>query len=101
MNNMIESRVVTQATLETRPVIFYTQHQSAPFPGRESGPPFADPISGNMHPLMLRWLSLIGTTIAQYLDGHGLTGSMHRRRFDVWYPGYLDNMETFAIPSRS
>ena len=57
--------MVTKATLETQPLVFYTQHQTAPFPGRIYLPPFADPISGNMHPLMVRWLSLIGMTIAR------------------------------------
>jgi hypothetical protein len=95
MLNMIESRVVTKATLETQPVVFYTHHQTAPFPGRIYLPPFADPISSNMHPLMLRWLNLIGMTIAQYLDQHDLAGSMHQESFDVWYPGYLDNIGNF------
>ena len=95
MLNMLESRVVTKATLDTQPLVFYTQHQSAPFPGRIYLPPFADPISTNMHPLMQRWLNLIGTTIAEYLDDHGLPGSMHQESFDVWYPGYLDNIGNF------
>jgi hypothetical protein len=95
MLNMIESRVITKATLDTQPVVFYTHHQSAPFPGRIYLPPFADPISGNMHPLMLRWLNLVGTTIAQYLDQHGMAGSMHQENFDVWYPGYIDNIGNF------
>ncbi len=95
MLNMIESRTVTKATLETQPLIFYTQHQTAPFPGRIYLPPFADPISGNMHPLMLRWLNLIGMSIAEYLDDHNLPGSMHQETFDVWYPGYLDNVGNF------
>ena len=95
MLNMLESRVITKATLETEPIVFYTQHQSAPFPGRIYLPPFADPISANMHPLMVRWLNLIGTTIAQYLDDQGLTGSMHQETFDVWYPGYIDNVGNF------
>ena len=95
MLNMLESREITKATLETQPLVFYTQHPSAPFPGRIYLPPFADPISGNMHPLMLRWLSLIGMSIAQYLDDHDLPGSMHQETFDVWYPGYLDNIGNF------
>jgi len=95
MLNMIESRVVTKATLDTEPLVFYTHHQSAPFPGRIYLPPFNDPISSNMHPLMLRWLNLIGMTIAQDLDQHDLPGSMHQESFDVWYPGYLDNMGNF------
>jgi hypothetical protein len=95
MLNMLESRIITKATLDTEPLIFYTQHQSAPFPGRIYLPPFADPISGNMHPLMLRWLNLIGMSIAQRLDDHGLTGSMHQETFDFWYPGYIDNIGNF------
>ena len=95
MLNMIESRAITRATLDTQPLVFYTQHQSAPFPGRIYLPPFADPISANMHPLMVRWLNLIGMTIAEYLDDHGLPGSMHQETFDVWYPGYLDNIGNF------
>ena len=95
MLNMLESREITRATLETEPIVFYTQHQSAPFPGRIYLPPYADPISGNMHPLMVRWLSLIGTSIAQYLDDHDLPGSMHQETFDVWYPGYIDNIGNF------
>jgi hypothetical protein len=95
MLNMIESRTITKATLDTQPLVFYTQHQTAPFPGRIYLPPFADPISANMHPLMVRWLNLTGTTIAQYLDSHGLPGSMHQETFDVWYPGYIDNVGNF------
>jgi hypothetical protein len=95
MLNMIESQEITKATLETQPLVFYTQHQTAPFPGRIYLPPYADPISGNMHPLMVRWLSLIGMSIAQYLDDHDLPGSMHQETFDVWYPGYIDNIGNF------
>jgi hypothetical protein len=95
MLNMIESQEITKATLETQPLVFYTQHQTAPFPGRIYLPPYADPISGNMHPLMVRWLSVIGMSIAQYLDDHDLPGSMHQETFDVWYPGYIDNIGNF------
>jgi hypothetical protein len=95
MLNMIESRTITKATLDTQPLVFYTQHQTAPFPGRIYLPPFADPISANMHPFMLRWLNLIGMSIAQYLDDHNLPGSMHQETFDVWYPGYIDNIGNF------
>lgn len=95
MLNMVESRVITKVMLDSQPLVFYTQHQSAPFPGRIYLPPYADPISANMHPLMLRWLNLTGTTIAAYLDDHNLPGSMHQETFDVWYPGYMDNIGNF------
>jgi hypothetical protein len=96
MLNMIESQVVIKATLETQPLVFYTHHQSAPFPGRIFMPPYADPMSSNIHPLMLRWLSLTGMTIAAYLDGHDMPGSMHQEgSYDAWYAGYLDNVSNF------
>ena len=96
MLNMIESQVVTKATLETQPLVFYTHHQSAPFPGRIFMPPYADPMSSNINPLMLRWLSVTGMTIAAYLDEHGMPGSMHQEgSYDAWYAGYLDNVGNF------
>jgi len=95
MLNMIESQVVTKATLDSQPLVFYTHHQSAPFPGRIYLPPFNEPISSNMHPLMVRWLNLLGTSMATYLDQRGMPGSMHKESFDVWYPGYLDNIGNF------
>jgi len=96
MLNMLESQVVTKATLDTQPLVFYTHHQSAPFPGRIFMPPYADPMSSNINPLMLRWLSVTGMTIAAYLDEHGMPGSMHQEgSYDAWYAGYLDNVGNF------
>jgi hypothetical protein len=95
MLNMLESRTVTKATLDTQPIIFYTQHQST-FPGRILLPPFPDPMSSNLHPLMIRWLNLIGMSIAEYLEDHDLTGAIHGESGnDAWYPGYLDIVGNF------
>jgi hypothetical protein len=44
---------------------------------------------------MVRWLNFTGMTIASWLDGHQMPGSMHQETFDVWYPGYLDNVGNF------
>lgn len=95
MNNMVESQDVTRAELEWDPVIFYCHHQTAPFPTRIFIPPFVEPISSNMHPLMGRWLSAIGTNIAAYLDEHGMPGAVNRVGFDNWYPGFLDYTHIF------
>jgi len=95
MNNMLESRDVTRTELEWDPVIFYCHHQTAPFPTRIFIPPFVEPISSNMHPLMGRWLSVIGTEIAAYLDAHGMPGAVNRVGFDNWYPGFLDYTHIF------
>lgn len=76
-------------------MLFYCQHQSAPSPARIWIPPFAEPISANIHPLMLRWLNLLGTQMAAYLDAHQLPGSLHRARFDNWYAGFMDYTHIF------
>ena len=60
MNNMMESQDVTRTEIEWDPVIFYCHHQTAPFPTRIFIPPFVEPISSNIHPLMARWLNVMG-----------------------------------------
>ena len=95
MNNMLESQDVTRTELEWDPVIFYCHHQTAPFPTRIFIPPFVEPISSNIHPLMARWLNVLGVDIAAYLDEHNLPGAVHRVGFDNWYPGFLDFTHIF------
>lgn len=95
MNNMIESQVVTRYELEYYPQVFYDHHQTPPFPARIWIPPFGDPVSAEANPLMWRWVNKFGTSIAAYLDEHGMPGAMHRGRFDDWYPGFIDHVNTF------
>jgi hypothetical protein len=95
MNNMLESRDVTKAELEWNPVIFYCHHQTAPFPTRIFIPPFTEPISSNINPLMARWLNVLGINMAAYLDEHQMPGAVHRVGFDNWYPGFLDFTHIF------
>ncbi|MGE0132728.1 MAG: M14 metallopeptidase family protein [Blastocatellales bacterium] len=97
MNNMIESQVVTRVTVrELFPMVFYNHHQTAPFPARIWIPPFAEPVSTNMHPLMWRWTNVFGTAMAAYLDGRGMDGAIHQGKgFDDWYPGFIDNVNNY------
>ena len=90
MNNMLESREVTRTELDWDPVVFYCHHQTAPFPTRIFIPPFTEPISSNIHPLMMRWLNVLGINMGAYLDEHQMPGAVHRVGFDNWYPGFLD-----------
>ena len=90
MQNMVEEQEIAKTEMEYNPVIFYCQHQSAPFPTRIWIPPFSQPISANINPLMLRWLNVIGSNMAAYLDAHQLPGSVSRGGFDNWYPGFTD-----------
>ena len=79
-----------------RPQVFYNHHQTAPFPARIWIPPFAEPVSSNVHPLMWRWVNLYGTAMAAYLDERDMPGAIHRGTgFDNWYPGFIDNVHSF------
>lgn len=90
MNNMLESQEVTRSELEWNVEVFYTHHQTAPFPARIFIPPFVEPISSNIDPLMMRWLNAYGVNMAAYLDEHGMPGAINRVGFDNWYPGFQD-----------
>jgi len=90
MNNMTESREITATELEWNPEVWYTQHQTAPFPARIFIPPFVEPISSNINPMMMRWLNEFGINMGAYLDEHGMPGAIHRVGFDNWYPGFQD-----------
>jgi hypothetical protein len=95
MNNMVESRVVNKNMFEFWPQVMYNHHQTAPFPSRIWIPPFAEPVSAQVHPLMWRWVNVFGTSMATYLDQHNMPGAMHRGRFDDWYPGFIDHVNSF------
>ena len=96
MINQIESRVVTRIDRHWEPQIIYNHHQTAPFPARIWIPPFAEPISPNVHPLMWRTVNLIGMAMAQALEERGQKGAMHMGSgFDNWYPGFLDHANNF------
>lgn len=90
MNNMLESQDVTRQELIWNPEVFYTHHQTAPFPARIFIPPFVEPISSNIQPILMRWLNAIGIDMAAYLDEHGMPGAINRVGFDNWYPGFQD-----------
>jgi hypothetical protein len=96
MNNMPESQIVTRAEIDFNAVVFYCQHQTAPFPARIWIPPYAEPISGNVNPIILRWLNVYGTNMSAYLEDHGMPGAIHQGNgFDNWYPGFLDYTHIF------
>ena len=95
MMNMKEEQVVVKTQLEYSPVIFYCQHQTAPFPARIWIPPFADPISSNISPYVRSWLNVIGTNMAAYLDAHKMPGAISESRYDNWYAGFTDWAHVF------
>ncbi|MGB6973265.1 MAG: M14 metallopeptidase family protein [Terracidiphilus sp.] len=95
MMNMKEEQVVTKEQLDFSPEIFYCQHQTAPFPARIWIPPFSDPISTNINPIVRSWLNVIGTNMAAYLDEHNMPGAISESEFDNWYAGFTDWASVF------
>ncbi len=96
MLNVPESRVVTRVVREWEPQIFYNHHQTAPFPARIWIPPFAEPVSDYVHPLMWRQVNLLGMSMAQALEERGQIGAVHMGTgFDDWYPGFIDHAHSF------
>ncbi len=96
MLNTLESRVTTRVVRHWEPQILYNHHQTAPFPARIWIPPFAEPISEFVHPLMWRTVNLVGMSMAQALEERGQRGAVHMGTgFDNWYPGFLDHANNF------
>ncbi len=96
MINMVESRVITRVDRHWEPQVLYNHHQSAPRPATIWIPPFAEPISPFVHPLMWRTVNLMGMAMAQALEERGLRGATHMgTSFDDWYPGFMDHANNF------
>ena len=96
MINQIESRMATRVARAWEPQILYNHHQTSPFPTRIWIPPFAEPISPHVHPLMWRTVNLIGMSMAQALEERGQRGATHMgTAFDNWYPGFMDHANNF------
>ncbi|HKK94685.1 MAG TPA: M14 family zinc carboxypeptidase [Longimicrobiales bacterium] len=96
MINMIESRFITRVSREYEPQIIYNHHQTSPFPTRIWIPPFAEPISPRVHPLMWRTVNLMGMNMSHALEERGMRGATHMGgTFDNWYPGFMDHAQNF------
>ncbi|HZD06091.1 MAG TPA: M14 metallopeptidase family protein, partial [Longimicrobiales bacterium] len=96
MINVTESRVVTEVARAWEPDILYNHHQTAPFPTRIWIPPFAEPVSPRVHPLMWRTVNLVGMAMAEALEERGQKGATHMGTgFDNWYPGFMDHANNF------
>lgn len=96
MLNTLESRVTTSTIRHWEPQVLYNHHQTSPFPARIWIPPFAEPVSEFVHPLMWRTINMLGMSMAQALEERGQEGAMHMGTgFDNWYPGFIDHSNNF------
>ena len=90
MSNLVETRNMNKATsAEWFPEILYDQHQTGPFPARIWIPPESEPTNPNVHPMIIRWKSLIGSAMGKAFEEAEQPGAISRIRYDSWYPGYV------------
>lgn len=78
-----ESRALNRlAYREWRPQVFLDLHQMGPLGPRQFVPPFADPIAPNVHPLVWRVTSHLGTLMSLRLEENGRAGVISGWTFD-------------------
>ena len=89
--NLAETQNMNRLTgMVWYPELFFSQHESAPFPARIWVPPNPEPVNPNMHPIIVRWKNLIGSAMGQGFEAQDKKGVISRTAFDLWYPGYSD-----------
>jgi hypothetical protein len=91
MQNMLETQHITRLTADWHPQIVFNHHQTAPFPTRIWIHPAAEPVLGNVHPLLVRWQNFLGCAQGNFFDRRDQPGAVSRYLFDTWYPGYVTN----------
>lgn len=90
MLTQVETQAVTRQLYHNWfPQIVYNQHQSSPFPGRIWMPPFADPVSPNLDPLVVSSLNQMGHSMRKRFDIEGKTGVNSGITFDLWWNGSM------------
>ncbi|MCA9739660.1 MAG: peptidase M14, partial [Gemmatimonadetes bacterium] len=72
MLTQVETQAVTRALYhEWFPQIVYNQHQSGPFPARIWMPPFENPVSPHLDPLLVSSLNQMGHSMRKRFDVEG------------------------------
>lgn len=71
------------------PQIVYNHHQSAPFPARIFIPPFDDPMNPRIHPLVMRGIQLVGSSMSQRFAEDAKAGVVSGMVFSTWWNGGL------------
>ncbi len=80
---------------EWYPHFFYNHHQTAPRGTTIFIQPNCEPTNPNIHPLLLRWQTLIGSAMAVAFETEGKPGVISRYMFDTWFPGYVTQVADF------
>ncbi len=90
MLTQVETQAVTRQLYHNWfPQIVYNQHQSSPFPGRIWMPPFENPVSPNLDPLVVSSINQMGHSMRKRFDVEGKPGVNSGIVFDLWWNGSM------------
>ncbi|MYK01098.1 MAG: peptidase M14, partial [Gemmatimonadales bacterium] len=90
MLTQVETQAVTRQLYHNWfPQIVYNQHQSSPFPGRIWMPPFENPVSPHLDPLVVSSLNQMGHSMRRRFDEEGKPGVNSGIVFDLWWNGSM------------
>jgi hypothetical protein len=88
MLTQVESRALSRVLYrEWFPEVVWDVHQMGGSGARMFVPPFADPVNPNIDPAIVSGTNLVGSAMATALYDAGMTGVVHRSRFDLWWHG--------------
>ncbi len=88
MVTQTETRLVTDYLYRRWfPQVFYDVHQQGNRGMRLTVPPHVDPINGNLDPLIVRSINLVGMQMQFALEGAGKTGVGDGVTYDLWWHG--------------
>jgi hypothetical protein len=83
-----ESRAMNRAVYhEWFPQVWLDEHQMGATGPRIFVPPFSDPVSSEIHPLVWRDVNLIGALMALRLEQAGKSGVIYGYAYDAYWPG--------------
>jgi len=92
MLNLPETRAVTKVLYQDWiSQIHIDEHQMGSTGARLFLPPFMDPPTPNVHPLIWRGVALLGTNMAFDLQKNGFSGVVYDRSFTGWWIGACDD----------
>lgn len=92
MFNLSETRAVSKVLYhDWIPQVHIDEHQMGSTGARLFIPPYMDPPTPNVHPLLWRGVSLCGANMAYDLEKNGFKGVVHGRSFTGWWIGACDD----------
>ena len=92
MLNLPETKAITDVLYrDWIPQVHIDEHQMGSTGARLFLPPFMDPPTLTVHPLIWRGVALFGTNMAYELQKNGLSGIVYGRSFTGWWIGACDD----------